>query len=124
MNNFVWNISSLPAPSPVVPAVSNNSPEGDEHPPPLVPIRPGEISSQPPEAAERLQHNPISTTASPSSNHKLTPSFIQALCLNSSMSSFIGPLESSVPNGDSPSYRLQRSCPICFPAHRPTGFDR
>ena len=124
MNNVVWNISSIPVSPQLVPtlpaSISRASP-ANEDPPLLVPAI---TSSKSPIAGKHLQHDSESTPATSHSHPELTTTFVQAQCLDSSMTSFIGPSESSVPRGDSPSLRLQRSCPICFPAHRPAAFDR
>ena len=54
----------------------------------------------------------------------LSTAFVRAQSLKSTMTSFIGPMEDSQPDGSSPSRRLQRLCPICFPAQHPAGFDK
>lgn len=53
----------------------------------------------------------------------LSTAAVQAWSLNSTMTSFIGPMENSQPDGNSPSRRLQRLCPPCFPAQHPAAFD-
>jgi hypothetical protein len=143
VNNLVWNLSSIRAsqppsvptlPPPLVPTlpppfvptlptlVSSGSPQpDDEHLPPLISMR---TDGGSPQTGEHPQHVSKSPTVSASSNPKLTTAFVQAQSLDNSITSFIGPLKGSVPDGDSPSHRLQRGCPICFPAHRPRAFDR
>jgi hypothetical protein len=72
----------------------------------------------------------VSTTTIPSATvaHPPVPTLstavVQAHSLKSTMTSFIGPMENSQPDGSNPSRRLQRRCPICFPAQRPAGFDK
>lgn len=66
-----------------------------------------------------------SDTAKPNtpSLASFSTAYVEAQCHDSNMTSFIGPLESSLPTGSSPSPRLQRICPLCFPIERPIAFD-
>src|SRR5260370_32786746 len=87
----------------------------EPHPPsPLVPTHPALVSNPSPQAVEHPQLNSKQAVTAPS-NPALTTSFIQAHCLDSSMTSFICPSKRSVLDGNSPSIHLQHHCPICFP---------
>lgn len=120
VNNLIWNVSHLPAaslPQTSTDAVSALSSEVNEDPPPLVTAHQAATFST---SQETSKHDSKSNQPPPA----LTTSYIETQCHNSSMTSFIGPLESPMSQGDSPSWHLQRRCPICFPGHRPTAFDR
>src|SRR5260370_9715763 len=105
MNNLIRTLSIFPAS------------------PPLVPTHPALVSNPSPQAVEHPQLNSQHTVTAPS-NPALTTSFIQAQCLDSSMTSLIGPSKRPVLDGNNPSIHLQHHCPICFPAHHPAAFDR
>ena len=123
VNNLIWNISRLPALSLPQSSANNISPKSleiNQDLPPLVAVQ----AVLPSASKEAHKHDlkPDNDILLPPP--ALTTSFVEAQCHNSSMTSFIGPLESPVSRGDSPSQRLQRCCPICFPSHRPAAFDR
>src|SRR5258708_35802985 len=97
MNNLIRNLSIFP-------------------PSPLVPTHPALVSNPSPQAVEHPQLNSKQAVTAPS-NPALTTSFIQAQCLASSITSFIGPSKTSVLDVNSPSIHLQHHCPMSVAYH-------
>src|SRR5260370_6837307 len=88
----------------------------EPHPPsPLVPTHPALVSNPSPQAVEHPQLNSKQPVTAPS-NPALTTSFIQAHCLDSSMTSFIVPSNTSSFDATIPILHLHHSSPISFPA--------